>query len=183
MDSLVVIERLDSLWFCSNIFSSATPPLASDGDGNVTENHLKETTRSEPSKPITPILENQQNQSPSAEIMRVETEKVEVVEIPKPPEKDLRRRRRKSQRSIKPAGLYERGRILGELDLGHEVKWGYGHLGFHVKNVCGSWMVEETCGYQRLSSQHHAKMPPLNDGMAMKEHLRSWAYAVASTVR
>ncbi|KAJ6724869.1 hypothetical protein OIU85_022757 [Salix viminalis] len=27
------------------------------------------------------------------------------------------------------------------------------------------------------------KMPPLNDGMAMKEHLRSWAYAVAWTLR
>ncbi|KAJ6333376.1 hypothetical protein OIU77_009278 [Salix suchowensis] len=27
------------------------------------------------------------------------------------------------------------------------------------------------------------KMPPLNDGMAMKEHLRSWASAVAWTLR
>ncbi|EXB84040.1 hypothetical protein L484_005804 [Morus notabilis] len=63
-------------------------------------------------------------------------------------------------------------KILGEIDLGFDdIVRG---TKFHY------------CGYcQKLGClyDHYKNMPPLHDNIAMKEHLKSWAYAVACTVR
>ncbi|KAK8664647.1 hypothetical protein V6N13_084425 [Hibiscus sabdariffa] len=72
----------------------------------------------------------------------------------KPPERRKRGRRR-------------RKRSKRNLDLGY-----YGSLDSSESSFSG-----ETNGICYL------EMPPLNDGFAMKEHLKSWAYAVACTVR
>nr|DAD21276.1 TPA_asm: hypothetical protein HUJ06_022739 [Nelumbo nucifera] len=40
--------------------------------------------------------------------------------------------------------------------------------------------MEKASEFQRLEKLH--QMPPLSDAMAMKKHLKSWAYAVASTI-
>lgn len=59
-------------------------------------------------------------------------------------------------------------KVLGELDLG-----------FHGKLASDSSISVETVEHPI----HYTKMPPLDDGLAMKEHLKSWAYAVARTVK
>ncbi|CAK7350387.1 unnamed protein product [Dovyalis caffra] len=99
--------------------------------------------------------------------------KIEEVETPKPTKKEEKRKRRQRRRRSKR-------KILGELDLGFDssnyYKLDYGFRVFEDK---------ETRGYGMFGRQlqHQGKMPPLNDGMAMKEHLKSWAHAVACTVR
>ncbi|MBA0812037.1 hypothetical protein Gohar_026035, partial [Gossypium harknessii] len=81
----------------------------------------------------------------------------------KPAERRKRRRRRRKRSKRK---------VLGELDLGF-----YGNLDSE------SSFSEGTYGYKSFDSRHYImKMPPSNDGFAMKEHLKSWAYAVACTV-
>ncbi|MFQ6643625.1 hypothetical protein Gotur_018512 [Gossypium turneri] len=57
-----------------------------------------------------------------------------------------------------------KGKVLGELDLG-----------FHGKLTSDSSISVVTVKYPI----YYTKMPPLDDGLAMKEHLKSWAYAVA----
>ncbi|KAF5736254.1 hypothetical protein HS088_TW14G00392 [Tripterygium wilfordii] len=53
-------------------------------------------------------------------------------------------------------------------------------LGFESKLVYEYGSL--TCGFGG-ENDRLVKMPPLNDGMAMKEHLKSWAHAVACAVR
>ena len=184
-------EKLDSLWFFSNVLSLRSQSMASATDEKATQISLHHSPKSEATKPLSIIAQNQKNQTENAEVLvqqrrclncgefAVETEgqiaKTEVLEV-LPPVKEEKRR---SKRSFKSC-LNQRRRVLGESDL--QVK-GLGDMGFDVNVVCGNWVVEEASGYQWFGSPHHVKMPPLSDGMAMKHHLKSWAYAVACTVR
>ncbi|KAL3596573.1 hypothetical protein D5086_008210 [Populus alba] len=101
--------------------------------------------------------------------------KTEGVEIPKPTKKEEKRKRRERRRRR------SKRKILGELGLGFDKSSDYYKLDYGF----GMFNDDEARGYGMFGSQrqHQVKMPPLNDGMAMKEHLKSWAYAVASTVR
>ncbi|EOY27947.1 hypothetical protein QQP08_018750 [Theobroma cacao] len=171
-----VMESLDSLWFFNNVLTITTL----EHKGPLDEDIVKEEV---PSKHNTQSTsQDQQNEAPSTEILVprcpkcgeiavefehriVQPDPVEEVEFARPTEKSERRRRRRRRKRSKR-------KVLGELDLG-----------FHGNLASESWFSEETYGYPNSESQHYTKMPPLNDGLAMKEHLKSWAYAVACTVR
>ncbi|KAF9672472.1 hypothetical protein SADUNF_Sadunf11G0045300 [Salix dunnii] len=178
MDGSQLIESLESLWFFTNVVSSRTPNAS---------NGIKEET----TQPTSSILQTgQQNHDDhefltpacaecgglAAEIEEHEADEpivmVEEVEIPKPAKKEEKRKRR-------PRRKRSKRKMLGEVDLGvdrrsHSYKSGSGF---------GVFGDKEPHGMLGRQAQHQVKMPPLNDGMAMKEHLRSWAYAVAWTLR
>ncbi|KAH0985090.1 hypothetical protein GBA52_012267 [Prunus armeniaca] len=189
MDGLRVMEEtMDSLWFFSNVFFSSRATIL--GPIEPVEEPVKE----ECSKPMSPIAQNQQKNSPpeaqmsvplcpkceEPESLKLDMEVVEYYYSPSPrsTEKEKsRRRRRRSKRSVQQQR--HRREILGELDeLG---------LDDHVKEVISgswsssNWMVEGNCGYNQECQNN--TMPSISDNMAMKEHLKSWAYAVACTVR
>ena len=170
------MESLDSLWFYSNVLSSRRPPV-SDSDHVREESVIQEVL--EPV--LLAIVEDQKNEpeleaensSPvtpkCAEVdVSVEMYKGEVAEAveyysPSPREKEQRRRRSRSKRGMQR----NRRRILGEIDLGFN--------GEAEASGCDWGFLEENFGYK---SQFN-----LNDNMAMKEQLKTWAYAVACTVR
>ncbi|KAL9455884.1 hypothetical protein AB3S75_005169 [Citrus x aurantiifolia] len=181
MDCSDIIDSLDSLWFYSNIVVSSS--RTEQSSHAVGEDAVKEAA----SKPVNQVEE--EKESPSAEnlVPRYgEFVGKEMEEFAKPAEERRktsassstsasgrsrrRRRRRRKRRSLR--------KILGELDHHSELDFGF----FDDD--------EETTSRQHnqvLGSEYHLctnmKMPPLDDNMAMKEHLKSWAYAVACTVR
>ncbi|KAJ6396727.1 hypothetical protein OIU77_021704 [Salix suchowensis] len=183
MEGSQLIQSLESLWFFSNVVSSRA-------------SRARNRTKEDSPQPMTPILQTSlQNHEDSpkpefttpkclkcgdfaAEIEEQNEDrpntKIEGVEIPKPAKKEEKRKRRERRRRSKR-------KILGEPGSGFDKSSSYYKLdyGFEMSND------EEKRGYGMFGShrQHQAKMPPLNDGTAMKEHLKSWAYAVACTVR
>lgn len=59
-------------------------------------------------------------------------------------------------------------------------------LNYAVKEICecNNWLVfEEKSTWKGNYEQRKKKMPAFEDSMAMKQHIKSWAYAVACTVR
>ncbi|KAF8409081.1 hypothetical protein HHK36_005154 [Tetracentron sinense] len=174
MDGQMIIESLDSLWFFSNIFSSTTPqPFTSSSDGKTTQSHLKDSPKSDEQVPITPILQKKQIQSLDTEILlqtsskssdlTVETEMMKpdmgVLENLELLEEERRRRGKRSCKSrAKGRGKSKREQEFSE-------------LGYNLIEV------------GRSGSPSPVEMPPLSDDMAMKENLKSWAFAVACTVR
>lgn len=182
MDCSDIIESLDSLWFYSNIvvsFSKTEQPSHAVKEDAVEAAALK---------PVNQIEE--ENKSRSAENLVPKCGEFvgkEIEEFPKPAEErrktstssststssrssgGRRRRRRSRRRSSR--------KVLGELDHHSELDFG-----FFGDEEMTSGQHNQVVG----SEYHHCtnmKMPPLDDNMAMKEHLKSWAYAVACTVR
>ncbi|XWS19729.1 hypothetical protein CRYUN_Cryun31cG0041300 [Craigia yunnanensis] len=163
-----VMESLDSLWFFNNVLTLTTfqhkdHAAALDEDTVEEEEPSKHRIQGVPSTEIlVPRYPNCGEIAVGIEQQIVQP--VKMVEFSKPTEKPERKRRRRRKRSKR--------KVLGELDLG-----------FHGNLASESSFSEETYGYSNFQSQQYTKMPPLDDGLAMKEHLKSWAYAVACTVR
>lgn len=166
------MESIDSLWFYSNVFCSRTTVSDLGAAISTPIEDVEEPVIEQVLKPVSPIVQDHKNESESEAGNPIPVtprcaQVAEAVEYycPSPREKEQRRRRRRSRSK---RGLQRnRRKILGELDLG-----------FHAKaEVSGSdWiLLEENWGYNNQFN--------LSDNMAMKEHLKTWAYAVACTVR
>ncbi|KAJ7968746.1 WD repeat-containing protein 53 [Quillaja saponaria] len=186
MDGSRVIQSFDSLWFFTNIFSPRNVDSVGSAADEITPlNHTKELPKGELCIPNTPIFLNHQNEleraenlitrcpkcgdfAPELDAERITPVDMEMLEFGRETEKEERKRKRRRKRS----GLIRKRMILGALELG-----------FDVEDFSGSWLFEETCQYQRLASARQLGMPPMSDDMAMKEHLKSWAYAVACIVK
>lgn len=146
-----VSERLDSLWFFSNVFSTTTKTTR---------------TTTQVSEPVT------------EEVLKPVSENQRVVE---PPE-ETRGRGKNGKRG---RSRRKRRVVLADIDLGFS--------DISKKNTkvssseYGSWFEENCRCFQKLGwwclYDHYKNMPPLHDNIAMKEHLKSWAYAVACTVK
>lgn len=174
------MESLDSLWFYSNVFSSRA---SVSGSGSHFTNHVKEEHAiEEVLKPVLQIVEDQKIEpeseardliplTPKCAEVAMSTDKGDVAEVveyycPSSSPRDKEQRRRRRSRSKRGLQRNKR-RILGELDLGLHVK---------AEAAWGDWIfLEENFGYKNQFN--------LNDNMAMKEHLKTWAHAVACTVR
>ncbi|XWS12492.1 hypothetical protein CRYUN_Cryun37aG0093700 [Craigia yunnanensis] len=162
-----VMESLDFLWFFNNVLTLPTFQHK-DHAAALDEDSVEEEEPSKHKFQEAPRTEILVPRCPKCGEVAVGIEQqvvqpVKEVEFAKPTEKPERRRRRRKRSKKK---------VLGELDLGF-----HGNLAFE------SWFSEETYGFSNFESQDYMKMPSLNDGLAMKEHLKSWAYAVACTVR
>lgn len=187
-----MIESLDSVWFFSNVMSSkkiqALGRSHGDEDDRMNSKMKICGSKLEQSKPITQILETHQAQSPMDEIL------VPKLEEAKPITQIL-----ETQQSHFPIGEIVVSKCGG--DFGSEerkrsktrarkkkntqkntdgINWGGYDFGFGL-DVNEFWMLMK--GYdeeRRFTSQN---LPPFSDGLAMKQHLKSWAYAVACNVR
>ncbi|KAJ4823176.1 hypothetical protein Tsubulata_019231 [Turnera subulata] len=180
MEGSTLLESLDSLWFFTNVISSKPQPT----------DHF--TGNEEPEKPLSPVVQiiHQNDPPPEGELLlltpkchkcgefpvEVEAEGVkptsmeEEVGFLTPPSRKEERKKRKKKSKRK---------ILGELDLGGYNCGFFGVLTDEGIGKQGMFIRNQEYYYHRQVM----KMPPLDDGMAMKQHLKSWAYAVACTVR
>ncbi|TKY60058.1 hypothetical protein E2542_SST17153 [Spatholobus suberectus] len=162
-----VAQSLDSLWFYTNILTCRGEPAANLTDQFAPSNHAKEC----PKRPNTPFLVNQQheprkvqNLTPKCHNFGEISSAFEEVRATVPGNKEKRDRRKR--RKWNKLGLYGTNVVRGGLDLGFDK------------------FQEESYKYQMLNNtQQQIKMPPFDDDVAMKQHLKSWAYAVACTVR
>ncbi|KAB1670112.1 hypothetical protein ERO13_D10G035800v2 [Gossypium hirsutum] len=173
-----VMESFDYLWFFNNVLTLTPlhhklnpPPTAPSVDVDAADEQKPpkpDILLHEAAAPV-PGSEIPVPRCPNCGEIAVVTDQQRVVQpfakaTEKPAERRKRRRRRRKRSKRK---------VLGELDLGF-----YGNLDSE------SSFSEGTYGHKSFDSRHYImKMPPSNDGFAMKEHLKSWAYAVACTVR
>ncbi|KAK2642506.1 hypothetical protein Ddye_024269 [Dipteronia dyeriana] len=204
MDSSQIIYNLDSLWFFSNIFSISTTSQEQVGLGDQEEEEEEEAA-----KPMNQVEENSQNDESLVNkchkcgefAAEIESLKVVVEQLGSKTEerkKELassssnssssRSRRRSRRRRNKSSNLLhdQRRQVFGDVGFYHN-----GQIESH-SHVESPWLLLDdhhhhddttsTFGYHDFHNMK-MKMPPLNDGMAMKQHLKSWAYAVACTVR
>lgn len=166
-----MIESLDSLWFFSNVMhASKIQPIQvhSTKEDPKVENVEKVKVPSEPIE----ILENKRD---GCLVHEKESCK----------EKKIRKRSKKirSKKVVQETGLFPtEGKLTGglkDVNVGdYEKELGF-DFRFDLSEIC--MMIE---GYERFNGKKCGKiMPPLSDGMAMKQHLKSWAYAVACNVR
>ncbi|KAG7012490.1 hypothetical protein SDJN02_25242, partial [Cucurbita argyrosperma subsp. argyrosperma] len=61
---------------------------------------------------------------------------------------------------------------------GEEISTPIVDVSYSVKEICECWVVQE-----RIRNEWKKKVCGYEDSTIMKEHIRLWAYAVASTVR
>ena len=177
MNDSKVLESLDNVWWFSNALSSRTHQAldfgSHNGGGGITssEDHFKDTPKPGTTEAImTPIVQSHQTQITNSEMVAKKCPKSSnlAVQIFEKEERKRSSKRKSDQR---------RRNIIRGLDFDFD----------HVKKLDGFWMIngEKSFGYERYWSQEQVKILPAlsHDGMAMKEHLKSWAYAVAISVR
>ncbi|XP_023520136.1 uncharacterized protein LOC111783440 [Cucurbita pepo subsp. pepo] len=172
MEDQQVLQNLDSLWFFATVFSNRTPPPPPPPPPPVVQKPTQNDFVEPPGGEIaTPIFQNQQNVGEERNIVDEKTNEtgggLGLI---------ITEERRKS-RGRRWGCLGQRRKIVGEMDLSDA-----------VKEICECWLLEQRIGggnqYQRgRRKMKKKKMPPFEDSMAMKEHIRSWAFAVACIVR
>ncbi|KAL8090861.1 hypothetical protein AgCh_040071 [Apium graveolens] len=182
MEGEKVMESLDCLWFFSNVMHAPKTQVhevhstKEDEDIKVENDEVvKMKMASEPIK----ILETKR-------VVGL----VEVIKCGKNVGLRLRdekengeeRKVRKATRKRSKKILQETGSFpteIKDVNVGdYEKELGF-DFRFDLSEIC--MMIE---GYERFNGRKCGKMmPPLSDGMAMKKHLKSWAYAVACNVK
>ncbi|RZB96454.1 hypothetical protein D0Y65_020291 [Glycine soja] len=163
MDLSRVAQSLDTLWFYTNILTcrDQPEPEASLIDQFAPLVHFKECPKRDLLKPITPL----QHESQNVENSSPRCHKFEEVKAMVPTSKETKKRERRKRRKWHKLGIYGTNVVHGGPDL----RFDYFDM-----------FKEESREYQ---IQWQTKMPPFDDVVAMKQHLKSWAYAVACTVR
>ncbi|KAG5029518.1 hypothetical protein D0Y65_012453 [Glycine soja] len=164
MDGSRVAQSLDSLWFYTNILTCRDEPEASLVE-SAPLIQAKECPKRDLQKPITPL----QHESQNVENLSPRCHKFEEVMKTMVPSRETKKRETRKRRKWHKLGLYETNVVHGGLDL---------RFDFDVFDV-ESWEYQ----IQMLNIQRQTKMPPFDNDVAMKQHLKSWAYAVACTVR
>ncbi|KAK8608146.1 hypothetical protein V6N13_023577 [Hibiscus sabdariffa] len=159
------MENFESLWFFNNVLTLTPPLLLQEEEEEETkpsESNILHDALAAAAEILVPRCPNCGEIADVGVQQQPEVQPVQEAESAKPERKKRGGRRRRRKRSKR--------KVLGDqLDLGF-----YGSC-----LDSESSFSEETKGQQ----YYYMKMLPLNDGSAMKEHLKSWAYAVACTVR
>ncbi|KAK3431169.1 hypothetical protein EUGRSUZ_E02770 [Eucalyptus grandis] len=201
MECLWAVDSLDSLWFFSNVLSRARPlsPAAEaeeteekGGGGGEPVKSLANGPEHEAAraKPVATTTEDSLPKCPRcrnldaevAELGVMRSLAVEAVGTPESAEEEskLKASTRRSKRRQRSKRMFRERRrsVLGELDLGGD---GEDCSGFEENRFL---LNRRRQGFGVASgNQAVKKMPPLSDGIAMREHLRSWAIAVACAVK
>ncbi|KAM7530479.1 hypothetical protein LguiB_033889 [Lonicera macranthoides] len=180
MEDLNLIESVDALWFFANVFSSSiAKPMSIVSDDHDEESRKSNTPKSDPSKPTTPILEIHQTHIPIDDIVVEESPKCgdfaaengELKETEQQEEKRIKKKRR-----VK-SDFDTRRRVVNWLDFGNE-----------IDEFCMRMMMMDDDGKSTgciygNDGKIMGTMPSFSDEMAMREHLKSWAYSVACAVK
>lgn len=177
MEGEKVMESLDCLWFFSNVMHAPRTQLT---EVHSTKEDLQEEIDEKvktPSEPIE-ILETKRDVGfdevskcgrNGGSRLRDEKENSEGRKV----RKATKKRSKKILQETWPFPTDNKDVNVNDYEeLGFDFR-------FDLSEIC--MMIE---GYERFNGKRHGKMmPPLSDGMAMKKHLKSWAYAVACNVR
>lgn len=178
MEDLNLIENLDSLWFFANVFSSSiTKPMSIVSHEKSTKS---DTPKSDPSEPTTPILQIHQTQIPIDDIVveecpkcgHFEAENGELKETEQQKEKRIKKKRRLK------SDFDTRRRVVNWLDFGFDLN--------EIDEFCMRMMMMDDDGKSKrcmYGGDDGKMMPSFSDEMAMREHLKSWAYSVACAVK
>ncbi|CAI0475967.1 unnamed protein product [Linum tenue] len=161
------MESLDSLWFFNNVLSTSpvptTNPIASPESEEEDSHELEEQ-----SNQIAAVIQSSDEfELPVAPVV---TEKggggsrVGEIVFESKPESPLERRKRMARRSRSKRKI-----LLLELDLC-----------FDDLNLLSP---SRSYGIMVSQREDRSEIPSLNDSLAMKRHLKSWAQAVACTVK
>ncbi|KAH7651443.1 hypothetical protein IHE45_20G057700 [Dioscorea alata] len=149
----MILESLDSLWFFSNILSASSSPIPCTNAITI----KLQTSNSQPHHPVNTLKTTKLETDVDVQVLPLKPEKPKKLRATKEKEKQ----KLKHQKNDIEDGLVEElvflGLSLQQLSVKQRMKTG---MAFHC-----------------------CSMPPLNDGLAMKKHLKSWAHAVACTVR
>lgn len=180
MDCSRVAQSLDSLWFYSNILTCCrtedsvpvSVPLAclTDDDQLAPPPPPFHDKEGDVHRPITPLcVLNQENESQPLGVENLnlvpagcheigECSSASVFQKTEKRERKMRKKKKKNKFGV----IWGRKEIRGAVELG-----------FGVKQVCGvlNQMLATT------------QLPPIDDGVVMKKHIKSWAYAVACSVK
>ncbi|KAL9329441.1 hypothetical protein ACSQ67_004444 [Phaseolus vulgaris] len=162
MDGSRVAQTLDSLWFYTNIFACTHHPVAPFIHHFATSIHAKESPERDLQKPFTPLPLNQQDEPRNVETLTPRCHKFggispEVGMVA--PSRERNKREKRKRRKWNKLGSNV---VDGRVDLWFDK------------------LEEESYKqHEMLDIQQQSKMPPLDDAVAMKKHLKSWAYAVA----
>ncbi|KAG9448207.1 hypothetical protein H6P81_014335 [Aristolochia fimbriata] len=169
-----LLRTFDSLWFCSNIL--APPPAFSGcGGGEGTAGGSLSTLPDDSDKtPVAAAPKACEDRghilSPNEEVllqaMCSKEEPEQAVRLTSNASADL-------TRGEKRCCLLRLDEIKGCLDLGFSLE----EMGLDDR------LMTIFRGLQGTAAAADCKMPPLSDGIAMKEHLKSWAHVVACTVK
>ncbi|KAI3414785.1 uncharacterized protein J3R85_015820 [Psidium guajava] len=199
MECLWAVECLNSLWFFGNIFSGAWPLSSAAAAKETEEKEPVENQANEPedeaaqAKPVAQTSEDPLLQCPRCGNLDAEVAEPGATtsptgeaagtpesaeEEPKLDERRGRSKRRKRRKRSKRMFYERRRRAPGELDLGCEGKEFHG---LEENHFLGS--RRGGFGVAGEIQAMKEEMPPLSDGIAMREHLRSWAIAVACAVK
>ncbi|QCD84489.1 hypothetical protein DEO72_LG2g4843 [Vigna unguiculata] len=156
MDGSRVAQTLDSLWFYTNIFASTHHhPLTPFTHQFSPSINAQESPHRDFQKPFTSFLVNQQDQHRKVETLTPECDEFGgIISSETGRERNKRERRKR--------------RKLGNNVVDERVDLWFDKL-----------EEESLKHHEMLHIQHQTKMPPLDDAVAMKKHLKSWAYAVA----
>ncbi|KAK1382136.1 hypothetical protein POM88_019871 [Heracleum sosnowskyi] len=171
MEGEKVMESLDSLWFFSNVMHA---PKIQPIEVHSTKEDPKVESEEKVKIPSEPI-----------EIVETKRDVCLVHDKESSEERKMRKGSKKRRKKVvQETGLFPTERkptaaLKGTVNGGdYEKELGF-DFRFDLSEIC--MMIE---GYERFNGKKCGKiMPPLSDGMAMRQHLKSWAYAVACNVR
>ncbi|XP_017698786.1 uncharacterized protein LOC108511380 [Phoenix dactylifera] len=187
MDDEIILESLGSLWFFSNILSPSSPITCINAK-NTHDSHPSDPRKPKQPGPTTQILQSHQLKSPDICVQAVgkgagsgeQATKPENHEASKYPKESFMEQRKK--KSNREQGMKKLHRFKEEFTV---LGLSFGELGPDGRRpFYTSWKQQRMARSYGLRQPFRChNMPPLSDGLAMKEHLKSWAHAVACTVR
>lgn len=180
MDNEKILESLDSNWFFSNVFNPPSFPPC-----NFKEPPPPDLKQPEPN---IQIHQTQHFQSLSTQIQTPPLSEASTQIFQEEPSGMLEQARTDTR--ISKQGSKRRGNRVCMQDC--EKMKVFLELGFVLVEVASEGRSSSDVPRVRRTRDEfersrsltfHCRMPPYNDGLVMKKHLRSWAYAVACTVR
>ncbi|PIA33938.1 hypothetical protein AQUCO_03900059v1 [Aquilegia coerulea] len=175
MDVEKFIDDFDTLWFFTNIFSSPPPPAppltltlpslsSSTCSNNITQNLFESSTTSAIQvQDIDISLQQQQQQH------------VEMMSVLKSPSESVKKEKRSTTPKRRDKMFMQFNEFIEFSDI---------DFTFVAETELLLYGELTPMGPRLYHPYLFCKiMPSLNDGMAMKEHIKSWACAVANTVK
>ncbi|CAI0475836.1 unnamed protein product [Linum tenue] len=177
------MESLDSLWFFNNVLSSSpvptTNPIASPESEEEDSHELEEQSNQiaviqssgvKIELPVAPVVTEKGGGG----------SRVGEIVFESKPESPLERRKRMARRSRSKRKilLLELDLCFDDLNLLSPSSYGGGGRGGG-----GSSSFGRSYGIMVSQREDRSEIPSLNDSLAMKRHLKSWAQAVACTVK
>ncbi|OIW19244.1 hypothetical protein TanjilG_20369 [Lupinus angustifolius] len=158
MDDSRVTQDLESLWFYTNMLTTTTH------DNVVPSLTLPSINPNEPQK-------------------KTEEDRMEVVELSenvKRAKRDKKKERKRRKKNRSKVNKMEE--VAGEVELEFDNVKVDDNVGGFLRYDKDSSSYDRY-DYEIIANHYQNNLPPLDDVVAMKQHLKSWAHAVANSFK